>query len=177
MPDFGYSPAVRLARMKCKSLTPGTISRTTFSAHDVAAFVGLEGVSFVAQLHVDSNGPCRVHIGQQWHVEGHPIEDINYEPAYVPECNMCYRSWLIDIAAVHRWVSHNEPSLVVSCRATALEDGWCFHIGVPINPPSVLNQRVGEWSFVGACMDGDKVACGTAKALAVVHSVVHVGRR
>ena len=147
--DITNSPAAQAARERAKTVAPGYMVRTVFSAYDAGQLMGLEGASFILRLPESAPPNNRPYHAVQWHVNGRPAGALHYEPAYIPQYVVKTRCWLIDIGVLSQARNAGTPRPVRwAVRFKGLDgSGWLKSQG-PLKPPEgVGNDPKSLWVF------------------------------
>ena len=142
--DVFTGPATRAAIEAAKSVRPGRMELTAFTAHDTGDLIGLEGRSFIVKLPRNAPENARVHWTMRWYVGGTAVGRLRYASAWADWYVERTRCWLVDIGILTNWFSRRRtPEAMAFFRFTGLDaDGmWMRAGGIKLAPPETYRPR------------------------------------
>lgn len=135
--DVFTGPAVPLAVDHAKSVVPGKLRLTSFTAWDTGELIGLAGRSMIVRLPDSSPENNRPYWGAQWFLDGSPVGPIDYTPEYIDRYVETTKCWLVDMAVLNNWFAEQpDRQAVLFYRLKSLDTGHGMHCcGQKLHPP------------------------------------------
>lgn len=135
--DVFTGPAIPAAIEHAKSIAPGKIRLTRFTAWDTGELIGLDGRSLIVKLPESALENNHVYLGQRWFLNGKARGPIEYGQEYAHWYIEKSRCWLADIALLRNWFAdENACEFLVFRRFKSLDTGQSLQVSGPkLRPP------------------------------------------